>query len=46
MIKTIQDRGYCPYVTNPDEVKEISSASDGPETLFLDQAKKLDKHLD
>ena len=26
MVATIQNRGYYPYVTNPDEVQEISSA--------------------
>ena len=37
MIQTIQNRGYYPYVTTPDEVTEISTTPDKSDTLFLDQ---------
>jgi Icc-related predicted phosphoesterase len=38
MVKTIQNRGYYPYVTNPDEVAYISSTPGRSDELFLDQA--------
>lgn len=37
MVQTIQNRGYYPYVTNPDEVAEISSTPGKSDRLFLDQ---------
>jgi Icc-related predicted phosphoesterase len=40
MVKTIQNRGYYPYVTDPDEVAEISSTPGRSDELFLDQALK------
>lgn len=36
MAVTIQNRGYYPYVTTPDEVNEISSTSGKSDALFLD----------
>jgi Icc-related predicted phosphoesterase len=38
MAHTIRNRGYYPYVTNPDEVNEISSTSGKSDVLFLQQA--------
>ncbi len=35
MVATIQNRGYYPYITNPDEVAEISSDPHGSEKLFV-----------
>jgi Icc-related predicted phosphoesterase len=35
MVKAIQNRGYYPYVTNPDEVAEISTTPGGSDALFL-----------
>jgi len=40
MVQTIQNRGYYPYVTNPDEVTAISSTPGKSDELFLDQALK------
>lgn len=37
MAQTIQNRGYYPYVTDPDEVAEISSTPGGSDQLFLEQ---------
>lgn len=37
MIATIQNRGYYPYVTTPDEVAEISSTPGRSDALFMDQ---------
>jgi Icc-related predicted phosphoesterase len=37
MVQTIQNRGYYPYVTNPDEVTEISSIPGRSDKLFLEQ---------
>ena len=37
MAKTIQDRGYYPYVTDPDEVAEISNTPGRSDELFLVQ---------
>jgi Icc-related predicted phosphoesterase len=37
MVTTIQNRGYYPYVTDPDEVAEISSSPDRSDELFLRQ---------
>ncbi|MGB7873000.1 MAG: hypothetical protein WBL25_01355, partial [Anaerolineales bacterium] len=36
MAATIQNRGYYPYVTTPDEVNEISSTPGKSDALFLD----------
>jgi Icc-related predicted phosphoesterase len=38
MVRTIQDRGYYPYLTTPDEVQEISSTPGRSDALFLKQA--------
>jgi hypothetical protein len=40
MVQTIQNRGYYPYVTNPDEVAAISSTPGKSDELFLDRALK------
>jgi hypothetical protein len=40
MAQTIQNRGYYPYVTNPDEVKEISGTPGRSDALFLEQVLK------
>jgi uncharacterized protein len=37
MVQTIQNRGYYPYLTNPDEVKSISTTSGRTDDLFLEQ---------
>ena len=37
MVATIRNRGYYPYITNPDEVAEISSTSGRSDELFLHQ---------
>lgn len=37
MCATIQNRGYYPYVTTPDEVREISSTPGRSDALFLEQ---------
>jgi Icc-related predicted phosphoesterase len=36
MVATIQNRGYYPYVTNPDEVMEIANTPGKSDALFLD----------
>lgn len=36
MVSTIQNRGYYPYVTTPDEVNEISSIPGRSDALFTD----------
>jgi Icc-related predicted phosphoesterase len=41
MMKMIQDRGYYPYVTNPDEVAEISNTPGRSDELFLVQVTKI-----
>jgi Icc-related predicted phosphoesterase len=38
MVKTIQNRGYYPYVTDPDEVAEISTTPGRSDELFLQEA--------
>ena len=38
MVKTIQNRGYYPFVTDPDEVSEISSTPGRSDELFLSRA--------
>jgi hypothetical protein len=35
MVATIQNRGYYPYVTDPDEVAEISASEQRSDALFL-----------
>ena len=40
MVKMIQDRGYYPYVTSPDEVAEISNTPGKSDELFLIQVTK------
>jgi len=40
MAATIQNRGYYPYVTTPDEVAEISSKPGGSDVLFMKQVLK------
>lgn len=40
MAKTIQNRGYYPYVTNPDEVAYISSTPGRSDEIFLEQSLK------
>ena len=37
MVATIQNRGYYPYVTTPDEVNDISSTPGRSDALFLTQ---------
>jgi hypothetical protein len=38
MVATIQNRGYYPYVTEPDEVNSITSTSGRSDELFLQEA--------
>lgn len=38
MVATIKDRGYYPYVTDPDEVQSISSTPGRSDQLFLKEA--------
>src|SRR5512137_1872404 len=40
MVQTIQNRGYYPYVTNPDEVKAIADTPGKSDELFLEQVIK------
>ncbi len=40
MVATIQNRGYYPYVTDPDEVTQISSTPGRSDELFLQEAMK------
>ncbi|HMK07600.1 MAG TPA: hypothetical protein VK449_01065 [Anaerolineales bacterium] len=40
MVETIQNRGYYPYVTTPEEVREISSTPGRSDQLFLQEALK------
>lgn len=37
MAATIQDRGYYPFVTDPDEVAEISATPGRSDAIFLDK---------
>jgi len=47
MCATIQNRGYYPYVTNPDEVSVISSTPGRTDALFLEQVTKtLERWMD
>jgi len=40
MVATIQNRGYYPYVTDPDEVMEISTTPGRSDEVFLKEALK------
>jgi Icc-related predicted phosphoesterase len=40
MVVTIQNRGYYPYITDPDEVAEISSTSGRSDEIFLSEVLK------
>ncbi len=40
MVATIQNRGYYPYVTDPDEVTHISATPGRSDELFLQEALK------
>jgi Icc-related predicted phosphoesterase len=44
MVVTIQNRGYYPYVTNPDEVNQISASSERSDEIFLQEAMKTMRH--
>lgn len=47
MVATIQNRGYYPYVTNPDEVAEIANTPGKSDALFLDMVlATLDRWMD
>jgi Icc-related predicted phosphoesterase len=47
MSATIQNRGYYPYVTDPDEVAAISSTPGRTDDLFLEQVTKtLERWMD
>ncbi len=37
MIKQIQNRGYYPYLTNPDEIKELSEDPKKIDKIFMDK---------
>jgi Icc-related predicted phosphoesterase len=41
MVKMIQNRGYYPFVTDPDEVAEISNTPGASDELFLKQVIKV-----
>ena len=40
MVQTIQNRGYYPYITNPDEVQEIANTPGKSDALFMEQVLK------
>jgi uncharacterized protein len=44
MVGTIQNRGYYPYVTDPDEVNQISSQPGRSDEIFLQEALKTAQH--
>lgn len=44
MVTTIQNRGYYPYLTNPDEVQEIANSPGKTDKLFMDQVLKTMQH--
>lgn len=47
MALTIQNRGYYPFITNPDEVADISSTPGKSDVLFLKQVTKtLERWMD
>jgi Icc-related predicted phosphoesterase len=37
MVQTIQNRGYYPYVTNPDQVQAIAASPGKTDELFMDE---------
>ncbi|MFW6135522.1 MAG: metallophosphoesterase family protein [Chloroflexota bacterium] len=37
LVKRIRDKGYYPYVTDPDEVEEIGTTPGRPHDLFVEQ---------
>ena len=41
MVQTIQNRGYYPYVTTPDEVAHISATPGRSDEIFLQEALKV-----
>lgn len=43
MVVTIQNRGYYPYITDPDEVAQISATPGRSDELFLQEALKTMK---
>ncbi len=44
IVKSIQDRGYYPYVTTPDEVQEISTTPGRSDELFTQEVLKTLEH--
>ncbi len=44
MVATIQNRGYYPYVTDPDEVAQISATPGRSDEIFLQEALKTMQH--
>ena len=44
MVATIKDRGYYPYLTNPEEVNEILATTGRSDELFLKEAVKTMQH--
>jgi hypothetical protein len=47
MVLTIQNRGYYPYITTPEEVAEISSTPGKSDLLFLEQVtRSLERWMD
>ncbi len=44
IVKSIQDRGYYPYVTTPDEVQEIATTPGKSDELFTQEVLKTLEH--
>ncbi len=44
MVATIKNRGYYPYVTDPDEVRHISATPGRSDELFLQEATATMRH--
>jgi uncharacterized protein len=44
MVSTIQNRGYYPYVTDPDEVQQIAATPGRSDELFLQEALQTMRH--
>jgi uncharacterized protein len=44
MVVTVQNRGYYPYVTDPDEVNQISATPGRSDEIFLQEALKTVQH--
>ncbi len=44
MVVTVQNRGYYPYVTDPDEVNQISATPGRSDEIFLKEALKTVQH--